>query len=486
MPLDIEHKVEEFEHAAEERKGVWLLVLPVLRSRYFLMSLAFYLVLLLIFAGYKISAYLIPPPLPEGVFILPPSMPPTPPMPKQETKAETKEVKVTVSAATVKSPVTRITVDMPTEFARPEQLNVRPVTVMTDVKVRTDMSKNIEVAKIARLKGVRAFQKDWEVSGDGRRTMAKFTIFLAKYQDGDWYCNADSTVGGPCYKGCGSLQNLMRQIRQWSRNRIDAQITPEVLDVGTDKLFTIKPPFVYLTGHKDFHLLENEVRNLRDYLNVGGCIWGDSALVGRRSRFDIAFRREMKRVLPDRDFEIVPEKHEMFDTFFENIGLPTGMNFSREPIEMINIGGHLAVLYTPNGYGHLWEARLDQNGMIEYRRVNLTERGKLKKKAVGDGVPNWWYVYGPHLYVPRSESSAIYRNANNDEAARNAYKFGINVVVHLLTRYQKEFRLLPKDLPSGSSAAQRSTEGAGAPSSAAEAPKIVNDPGAPPVTSKPE
>jgi hypothetical protein len=170
---------------------------------------------------------------------------------------------------------------------------------------------------------------------------------------------------------------------------------------------------------------------------LGGAVWGDSALAGRRSRFDIAFRREMKRVLPDRDFEIVPENHEMFNTFFDNIGLPTGMNNYHEPIEMINIGGKLAVLYTLNGYGHFWEARLNKDGKIEFGRINLAEHGK---------PPQWQWVYGPHLRLPRSESSIIYRNIN-DESTRNVYKFGINVVVHLLTRYQRDFLLLPKELP---------------------------------------
>jgi len=56
---------------------------------------------------------------------------------------------------------------------------------------------------------------------------------------------------------------MMLQIRAWSKDRIDAQVVPEVLDIGTDKLFTIKPPFVYLTGHKNFRLLDNEGKNLR-------------------------------------------------------------------------------------------------------------------------------------------------------------------------------------------------------------------------------
>ncbi|MFH1970038.1 MAG: DUF4159 domain-containing protein, partial [Verrucomicrobiota bacterium] len=401
----------------------------------------------------------------EGaVLVLPPMAPPPPPMPKQETKAETKEVKVTTTAAAIKTTVTRITVAAPAEFVRKETLNVMPVLKMAEVKVRTDMSKKIEGARIARLQGVAKFQKGWGVTGSKRSTRAKFTIFQAKYLDGDWYCNSDSTVGGPCVPGCGSLQNMMLQIRAWSRDRIDAQVVPEVLDIGTDKLFTLKPPFVYLTGHKNFRLADNEVKNLRDYLTLGGAIWADSALAGRRSRFDIAFRREMKRVLPDRDFEIVPENHEMFDTFFDNIGLPTGMNNYHEQIEMINIGGKLAVLYTLNGYGHFWEARLNRDGKIEWGRINLAARGEPL---------HFYWVMGPHVDYPRSEDTIIYRNIT-DETTRNAYKFGINVVVHLLTRYQRDFLLLPKELPTGPDVKSRTSQPADDGATATNAPASTN------------
>ena len=49
----------------------------------------------------------------------------------------------------------------------------------------------------------------------------------------------------------------------------------------------------------DFKLTDQEVKNLGEYLRSGGCIWGDSSLPGQRSRFDIAFRREMLRLMPE-------------------------------------------------------------------------------------------------------------------------------------------------------------------------------------------
>lgn len=436
ISFDFERRIAALEKLAAERR-FWRLLLPLLRSRYLLISLAFYLSLLLIFAGYQLSAYIAT----EGSFeagtvlMLPPAASPPPSKPQPETKAETKEVKVTTAtASTLKTEVKRITTMAPSQFVRPETPSVAPAVTMVGIKMPTEMTAKINAARIARLQGVAKFQEPWKVVGQGKQTRATFTIYKAKYQDGDWNCNPSD------------LHNLMLQIRRWSKDRLDASMKPEAIDVGSDQLFTIKPPFVYLTGHKDFHFQTNEVTNLRDYLLLGGCIWADTALAGRRSRFDVAFRREIARVLPDRDFEIVPEGHEMFSTFFEKIGLPSGMNYYDEPVEMINIDDKLAVLYTLNGYGHLWEARLNSEGKIEWKQIYVGKPEDMGKKK---SWRYWSYVYGPHL-AGGNYQRIIYRNLN-DETTRNAYKFGINVVVHLLTRYQRDLMLLPKELPAGPS-----------------------------------
>lgn len=479
-------QLEEFAEtmASGRAGGMWTLLLTILRSRYLLISICFYLVLLMVLGGVVVSHYVVTRgTFEEGRVLVLPSGGggPPPPGPRgapasaaQAAATATRQVSA-VSVTTMskssaaKTAAKRFTTAAPSSFVRVEAPVVAPQVQMADVKVDTQMAKSIADANVKRLQGVRDFQKGWNVSmvgggsggrgGSGRGTggggseggtgsggwggggragkyhgvRAQFVIFQAKYQDGDWACNggADTNDWAP-----SALKNLMFQIRQWSRDRIDARVTPAILDIGTDQIFTLKPPFVYLTGHKDFHFLDKEVKNLRDYLTLGGCIWADSALAGRRSRFDIAFRREIKKVLPDRDFEIVKPDHEMFNTFFENVGMPTGMNFYQEPIEMINIGDKLAVLYTLNGYGHFWESRLNREGKIEYGRVNLGSPGK----------PRWMHVYGPHLASPRQETATIYRNVT-DATVRENYKFGINVVVHLLTRYQDSFRFLPKELP---------------------------------------
>ncbi|NLB55475.1 MAG: DUF4159 domain-containing protein [Lentisphaerae bacterium] len=417
--------IADIDAGQKKSNPIWGLIAPVLRSRYFMIALGLHLIFLLIWGGHVLMEYMPVRGSFEGVeelLVMPPAQPP-PPQPKTE-QAETKEVKVAV-AAEPKSQVRRLTVTTPSQFVRAETPKTAPKFSMGDIKIDTEVNRQLEAARVARLLEVRNFQKGWKVKYSGKRTQAEFTIFKAKYSDGDWNCNPTD------------MENLMLQIRRWSSNRIKADLDPRVLDVGTEELFTIKPPFVYLTGHKDFHLLDTEVRNLRSYLNLGGAVWADSALAGRRSRFDIAFRREMKRVMPDRDFEIIGDDHPMFDTFFQNIKRPIGMNFYDEPVEVINIANRLAVCYTLNGYGHYWEARLTDKGAIEYNRLNVGT----------DEKPRFAHVHGPH--APRGGGSwwrrTIYRNYD-DEQVRNCYRFGINMVVHLLTRYQEDFQTLPLDM----------------------------------------
>src|SRR5208282_4050823 len=127
-------------------------------------------------------------------------------------------------------------------------------------------------------------------------------------------------------------------------------------NIDSPALLTDPPPFIYFTGHKDFQLTDSEIENLRKYLQVGGAIWGDSALAGDGSRFDVAFHREMKRVLPDADknFEPLPMTHDIFTkSWFPISKVPTGMNYRADPVQIINLDGKLAVIYTPNDYSDM-------------------------------------------------------------------------------------------------------------------------------------
>ena len=119
-------------------------------------------------------------------------------------------------------------------------------------------------------------------------------------------------------------------------------------------------PFLYMTGHEDFRLTETETANLRLFLESGGFLLAD-ACCGRKA-FDLAFRREIRRVLPDTPLTPLPPTHPIFTchTTVENVGYTPLVSrerpgLDRPEMEGVEIGGTLRVLYSHYDLGNGWE-----------------------------------------------------------------------------------------------------------------------------------
>jgi hypothetical protein len=271
-----------------------------------------------------------------------------------------------------------------------------------------------------RAQQIRAFTSGWVKGGGGdgnpRGLVAEFVCYVGKLSSGSdslvyLRVNDQQQIYG------GSVPNLNEMINRFSKGRIKARLEGSALRLDSNEIFEKKPPYIFITGRKDFRFTEGEVENLRKYLIMGGCIWGDAALPGRRSPFDIAFRREMKRVIPDADknFEPLPADHDIYKRGFFPIGkTPTGMNFHKEPVECIKIDGVEAVVYTMNGYGALWQVTFDDS-LTNIDSDVMTQHENS-------------------IYIRRA---ILYRNWSN-ESLLDSYKLGINMTAYLLTRYQRK------------------------------------------------
>lgn len=258
--------------------------------------------------------------------------------------------------------------------------------------------------------------------GSSRPPEFEFTAYVGKYSGGDW--NSTNRGTGDQIDS-GSLPNLLYFMSEESKGKVRTNYkNVKALRLDNDELLATKPPFIFLTGTRDFRLTESEVTNLRRYIQLGGAIWGDSSVPGKNSRFDIAFRREMKRVMPDIDkqWEPIGSEHPIFARpFFPEIRtVPPGLNSYREPIEVLRFFGEIAIIYTSNDYGDMWQIGLDRKGQIDLRR---NDRGTLV--AVNENVWNNRETY--------------LRNLSPDSLA-SSYKFGTNLVIHLLTRWDNVTR----------------------------------------------
>lgn len=158
------------------------------------------------------------------------------------------------------------------------------------------------------LKVIGDFTK-WRKPGGNDRFV--FTAFIGKYQGGNWSSTVRLKDG---QVAAGSLPNLLYAMSKWSKDRIQTnERNVKAIALDSDELLTARPPFVFLTGTKDFKLTGREVENLRNYIRSGGAVWGDSSVPGRRSAFDIAFKREMQRVMGENSsFEPLAANHPVF------------------------------------------------------------------------------------------------------------------------------------------------------------------------------
>jgi hypothetical protein len=253
-----------------------------------------------------------------------------------------------------------------------------------------------------------------------------FPVYVASYANGDWACSTRLDKDGNIV--AGAIPDLVAKISEWSHGKVKGEVVPKPLNVASSDLIDKMPPFIFFTGHKDFTLTQAEVDNLREYLNDGGCIWGDNALAGEGSRFDVAFRREMKRVIPDRDKNFVP--YSVSDDIFTKgrfplSQIPAGMNFYAEPPEHLDIGGILAILYTPNDYSDMMFMRINPGDATFF----------MTNKPIPPGT-----LYTNTSFVEKR--SIFYRNFDL-ESSLAVHRMGMDIVTYLIIRFDAKLLLGP-------------------------------------------
>lgn len=408
------------------------------KSQFFVASLLFHLLLVIFFGGKAIFDNIKDDPdmiaTDAGQFVSsdPNPAPPAPPAQPQQTKPQFNVTPTqSASAPAALSAITSVT-SSPTSFNMPMTMVTAPsrannISVIDTTPITMPSTTNPAAMNKETQAAIAGFTGGWAQSSGGggggslKSRKFKFTAYVAKYAGGDWAStvrkSGEKIIGG-------SLPNLLYLMKTQSQDKIDATPNPEAIDLASDKIFAVKPPFIFFTGHRDFVLTPTEVENLQRYIRLGGCIWGDSSLPGQRSRFDLAFRREMKRVVADVDkqFQPLPADHEIFTkTYYNEIrGVPPGINNYQEPVYALKFNGEIAILYTANDYGDMWQIGLDNHWQVD------TRQGKN-----GDFVALNQAIW--------NNRDVYYRGITAEKVA-NTFKFGTNVVIHLLTRWESKVR----------------------------------------------
>jgi len=131
-----------------------------------------------------------------------------------------------------------------------------------------------------------AQDRDQELSGG-------FTVARLKY-----------TGGGDWYSDESSLKNLFQALRDRGEVRVsqekEAVVTPTDPEIWNY-------PVLFMTGHGNAKLSEEELRGLRSYLDAGGFLWADDNF-----GLDKSFRELARRLYPESPLTELPFDHPLF------------------------------------------------------------------------------------------------------------------------------------------------------------------------------
>ena len=156
-----------------------------------------------------------------------------------------------------------------------------------------------------------------------------YSLAVLKYNGGgDWYANPTA------------LPNLI----DFSNQNIGTNIKkiPEIVDVGSIEIYNY--PLIHMTGHGNIIFNFEEDDNLRKYLLAGGFLHVDD-----NYGMDEFFRREIKKVFPEKDLVIINSSHPIFNQSFSfPNGLPKIHIHDAKPAQALGIfdNGRLLCLYT--------------------------------------------------------------------------------------------------------------------------------------------
>ncbi len=192
-------------------------------------------------------------------------------------------------------------------------------------------------------------------------------IALLKYNGGgDWYANPTS------------LPNLIKYCNANLKTNIYPE--PATIEIGTPEIFNF--PFVHITGHGNIIFSESEANNLRTYLEGGGFLHVDD-----NYGLDEYFRREIKKVFPERELVELPPSHPIFHQKYNfNEGLPKIHEHDNKPPQAFGlfIDDRMVCLYTFEAdLGDGWE-----DGDVH------NDPAEVHEKALKMGANIIQYVFG--------------------------------------------------------------------------------------------
>lgn len=135
---------------------------------------------------------------------------------------------------------------------------------------------------------------------------------------------------------------FLTTVREATHLNADLQFTPVKLSARA----VFDHPFAVMTGEGTFTLLEDERRNLKEFLARGGFLLASAGCSS--PDWARSFRAELAKIMPEAQLKAIPMDHAMFRTVYEipAIKLRHGGTTALQGLEM---NGRIVLVYTPEG-----------------------------------------------------------------------------------------------------------------------------------------
>ena len=119
--------------------------------------------------------------------------------------------------------------------------------------------------------------------------------------------------GGDWYSDPSSIPNLLNYLNK----NTDISVNPEEIRIKLTDENANQHPYLYLTGHGNIMFTDEEVIALRSILLNNGFLNADD-----NYGMDASFRREIKRIFPNKDLVPLPYDHHVFHSYYS---FPNGL-----------------------------------------------------------------------------------------------------------------------------------------------------------------
>ena len=172
--------------------------------------------------------------------------------------------------------------------------------------------------------------------------------------------------GGDWYSDPSSLPNLLQYLKDHtSMKQAGDEIRIKLTDNNAHHF-----PYLYMTGHGNINLSDDEVISLRTILQNGGFLHADD-----NYGMDKSFRELLSKMFPEKELIEIPPNHELFNIYFEfPNGLPKIHEHDNKRAKALGIfhNEKLIILYTyESDLGDGWEDPKVHNNPEDLRQKAL-------------------------------------------------------------------------------------------------------------------